>query len=162
MMRIDTRRLRGRGTTKANFRAPGRGGIRGSSLVEAMVTVVLLSVSLLGLAMLQGNGLKFSTASYVRTQANLLAYDIIDKMRVDPSSADQYTADDPGGTCSATTVSVDNDLTCWHQSLASTLAQGSGSITQNGNLFTVVVNWSDQSIRMENGDEKQVSFTVEL
>ena len=131
-------------------------------MIESLVTIVLLSVALLGLAFLQGNGLKFSTASYVRTQANLLAYDIIDKMRLDPGSADQYTADDPGGTCSASTVSVDNDLTCWHQRLGTTLAQGSGSITQNGSLFTVTVNWSDQSIRVENTSEKQVSFTVEL
>lgn len=161
-MGMGASRPRARGTAKVNARPPGRVGIQGSSLIEAMVTIVLLSVALLGLAILQGNGLKFSTASYVRTQANLLAYDIIDKMRVDPANADQYTAADPGGSCSATAVSVDNDLTCWHQSLASTLAQGSGSITQNGNLFTVVVNWSDQSIRMENGGDEQVSFTVEL
>jgi type IV pilus assembly protein PilV len=46
-----------------------------------MVALLIFSIGLLGLAMLQGTGLKFNTDSYARTQATILAYDLIDRMR---------------------------------------------------------------------------------
>jgi type IV pilus assembly protein PilV len=57
----------------------GRNG--GFTLVEVMVALFVLGVGLLGLAMLQTTGMRFTTNSYSRTQATYLAYDIIEKMR---------------------------------------------------------------------------------
>lgn len=53
----------------------------GFSLVEVMVALLVLSIGLLGLAALQTTSLQYNTDSYTRTQATLLAYDIIDRMR---------------------------------------------------------------------------------
>jgi len=58
---------------------------RGFSLVEALVALLVLSIGLLGLALLQGQGLKFNTDAYLRTQATVLAYDIIDRMQANPT-----------------------------------------------------------------------------
>lgn len=144
--------------------------MRGASLIESLITVVLLSVALLGLAMLQAQGLKFSTGSYARTQANLLAYDIIDRMRVmavDPTvTMADYAADDPDGTCVyegnvAANQVITNDLNCWYSKLEDTLPGATGSITQNGALMTVTVTWTDQSIRTQSANQKQVVITFQ-
>lgn len=140
---------------------PGIRGASGASLIEALVTIVLLSTSLLGLAMMQAQGFKFAASSYKRTQANFLAYDIIDKMRLDPASAADYTVEDPGGNCSPATVSVENDLNCWYRGLETSLTALSGEITQNGSLYTVTVNWTDQSVRTTGANQRLVSFTFE-
>lgn len=58
----------------------------GFSLVEAMVALLVLSVGLLGLAMLQAQGMRFNTESYMRSQATILAYEIIDRMRANPGA----------------------------------------------------------------------------
>jgi type IV pilus assembly protein PilV len=53
----------------------------GFTLLEVMVALLVLSIGLLGLAMLQATNLQFNTDAYTRTQATLFAYDIIDRMR---------------------------------------------------------------------------------
>jgi type IV pilus assembly protein PilV len=60
----------------------------GFSLVEVLVALLVLSIGLLGLAMLQVQGMKYNTNSYQRTQATLLAYDIIDRIRANKVGAD--------------------------------------------------------------------------
>lgn len=57
---------------------------RGFTLVEILVTVVLISVGLLGVAALQLTTLRGNQDSYVRSQASVLAGDILDRMRVNP------------------------------------------------------------------------------
>lgn len=58
---------------------------RGFTLVEVLVALVVLSLGLLGLAALQLTSLQFNTNSYFRTQATVVAYDIIDRMRSNPT-----------------------------------------------------------------------------
>ena len=60
----------------------------GFSLIEVLVALLVLSIGLLGLAMLQIQGLRFTTDSYQRTQATLLAYDLMDRMRANKVGAD--------------------------------------------------------------------------
>lgn len=67
-----------------NGSSAGPAAGRGFSLVEALVALLVLSIGLLGLALLQGQGLKFNTDAYLRTQATILAYDIIDRMQANP------------------------------------------------------------------------------
>jgi type IV pilus assembly protein PilV len=58
----------------------------GFTLLEVLVALLILSFGLIGLAMLQTVGLKFNTNSATRTQSTFLAYDIIDRMRANPSA----------------------------------------------------------------------------
>jgi type IV pilus assembly protein PilV len=54
---------------------------RGSSLIEVLVSVVVASVGLLGVAGLQLTGLRSNNQSLERSQAATLAYEIADAMR---------------------------------------------------------------------------------
>ncbi|WP_206606719.1 type IV pilus modification protein PilV [Steroidobacter cummioxidans] len=68
---------------------------RGFTLVEILVTVVLISVGLLGVAALQLTTLRGNQDAYVRSQASVLAGDILDRMRVNPFDfrANGYSVD---------------------------------------------------------------------
>lgn len=53
----------------------------GFTLIEVLVSLVVLAIGLLGLAMLQTTGLRYNTNSYSRTQATYMAYDLAERMR---------------------------------------------------------------------------------
>src|SRR5690606_3184429 len=54
----------------------------GFTLIEVLVTVIVLAIGLLGLAALQFSGLRYTHSAYQRSQATILTNDIIDRMRV--------------------------------------------------------------------------------
>jgi type IV pilus assembly protein PilV len=56
----------------------------GFTLIEVLVTVVVVSIGLLGLAGLQINGIRANVSSEARSKATLLASDIIERMRANP------------------------------------------------------------------------------
>lgn len=63
---------------------PSAAAQRGYTLIEVLVAVVVLSIGLLGLALLTGMSLQDNTRAYQRSIAVFLAYDIADRMRANP------------------------------------------------------------------------------
>jgi type IV pilus assembly protein PilV len=63
----------------------------GFSFIEIMVCVVILSTGLLGLIGLQARGLRNNVSANQRTQATLLAYNIIDRMRANTREVVSFT-----------------------------------------------------------------------
>ncbi len=59
----------------------------GFGLLEVLVAVLVLSVGLLGLAGLHVAGMRNNHSAYYRTQATILSYEIIDRMRVNAANA---------------------------------------------------------------------------
>jgi type IV pilus assembly protein PilV len=55
---------------------------RGATLIEVMITVLILATGLLTMAALQNRSLQNNHSSYMRSQANVFAYDIIDRTRI--------------------------------------------------------------------------------
>lgn len=74
--------------------APRRPGARhrqqGFSLLEVMIAVVILSVGLLGMALLQSTSLRATQASNERSQATMLIYEMMDMVRANRRQAAQY------------------------------------------------------------------------
>lgn len=60
---------------------------RGLTLIEILVTLLVLAIGLLGLAALQGFSLQSGQASYFRTQATNMAYEVADFTRANRSIA---------------------------------------------------------------------------
>lgn len=54
----------------------------GFTLIEVLITVVILSIGLLGMAGIQIQGLRGTTGSAVRSQATILANDIAERIRM--------------------------------------------------------------------------------
>ncbi len=61
---------------------------KGVSMIEVLVTIVVLSIGLLGMAALQMTGLRSINSASYRTQATLLISDIAERVRSNPTAVD--------------------------------------------------------------------------
>lgn len=66
----------------------------GFTLVEILITIIVLSIGLLGLAGLQINGLRVNMSSEMRSKATFLANDIAERMRANPLGVQNTNEDD--------------------------------------------------------------------
>ncbi|MDQ3202970.1 MAG: type IV pilus modification protein PilV, partial [Pseudomonadota bacterium] len=65
----------------------------GTTLIEVLVALLILTVGLLGAAAFQLNALKYTDSSRMTSQASFIAYDMMDRIRAN-SGAD-YTGTPP-------------------------------------------------------------------
>jgi len=122
---------------------------KGTSLIEVLVTILIVSFGMLGVAGVVGMGLKDNHSSYGRTQASLLAADIVDRMRANRLAAeatgkpyDLDLADTPSGS-----TIPDLDLIAWRAALAAALPSGTGSVSMDTAFkVTVVVQWDESRV----------------
>jgi type IV pilus assembly protein PilV len=109
----------------------------GFSLIEILVTIVILMVGLLGLAGLQGRALTSQMESYQRSQALILLKDMGDRLAANRSSAADYVTASPLGTGAAEPAVadpiVDGDLTDWHNALL-----GAAEVQSGGNVGAMI------------------------
>jgi type IV pilus assembly protein PilV len=98
----------------------------GVTLVEVLVTVMVISVGLLGVVALQAITVRDNYSSFLRGQATALADDIIDRIRANRDNAAAYNVS-LTGTVSGTTVAA-LDVTGWKTQLRTMLPK-SGSAT---------------------------------
>lgn len=130
---------------------------RGFTLVEILVTVVLISVGLLGVAALQLTTLRGNQEANVRSQANTLASDILDRIRANSTSFRTTTASayevDFDGTGDVTTR-AGADLQDWQQAIDRTLPGGAtaaGKIERSYDaatrryIVTVTIQWAERA-----------------
>ena len=149
----------------------------GITLIEILVTVVILAIGLLGLAGLQMSGLRNNQSAYYRTQVSALAYDIMDRMRSNPVVAAQ-----PGGyslnsdkdhdplapplikTCyhalCTTEELAEADLYQWYQDVQDRLPDGRARITKTDRIYTVEIYWNNsktdiKKYQCDPGDSEQ-------
>ena len=94
---------------------------RGFSMIEVLVTIVILLIGLLGLAGLQTHALTSQMESYQRTQGLILAEDMAARINDNRIDAASYVTSTPLGTsygsCTATGAGVAGDLCDWSNAL---------------------------------------------
>lgn len=144
----------------------------GFTLLEILIALLIVSIGLLGVASLQIRGQQFNQVSYFRTQATLLAYDLMDRIRtnyylmrktnvnlayqvptpinVGPSGV----IEQPVSTCDKQLCTpqmlINYDLDNWFYSLRDTLPEGRAQIVPNppnsdgiSNYYTITISWKD-------------------
>jgi type IV pilus assembly protein PilV len=118
---------------------------RGTTLVETLVALVVLSVGLLGIAALQMASLTNNRGAHLRSQASVLAYDIADRMRANRTVAlaNGYAVGFGAAPVGAALNQL--DLQQWKATLAVTLPGGDGEIVADGAMFRISVRWTDSS-----------------
>ncbi len=119
----------------------------GFSLLEVLVTLVVLSLGILGLAGLQSVALKNGHSALLRAQAAQFAYDMLDRMRANPNQArgGQYDVD-WGGATSAVSNPAKADVEEWLAQLA-VLPSGEADIKVTAaGLATIIVRWNESAM----------------
>ncbi len=120
-------------------------GQSGTTLLEVLITVVLVSVGLLGLAGLQLATVQNTNSAGERFEATTLAQDVLERMRANRLQAlnGDYNLD--MGDAPAAAGLVATDLDEWMAALQ-TLPQGDGAITVDAaGLVTIAIQWTDAS-----------------
>lgn len=133
---------------------------KGFTLIEVMVAVFVLAVGILGMAGMQAVSVRESQNSIFRSQADILAADMADRLRAnradaaDPLSTN-YETDGTAvvsGVCQGTTANCDEvamasyDIAQWQTQIAnSSLPSGVGTITRNAGTseYTILVFWDE-------------------
>lgn len=124
------------------IRCVAQGDERGYTLIEVLVALFIMSLGLLGMAGLQVTSLKQNQSAYMRSQATILAYDIIDRMRANVSAVENGNYFVSSGSltagCETTSGCTDaqmasHDIARWQARLAEELPSGSGLICRDTN-----------------------------
>jgi type IV pilus assembly protein PilV len=144
---------------KLQIQLPDHGDniMRGFTLIEVLIAMLIVAIGVLGITALQFKGLQYNQNASFRTQVSVLAYDISERMRTNAANAVAYAdaitdylvpAVEPSGCVHAGAFStgVTNDVNCWKQQLYQALPPGStASVSDDGDgLYTVTIGWFDR------------------
>jgi type IV pilus assembly protein PilV len=150
---------------------------KGFTIIEVLVAMIILSIGVLGLGVLQLTSLQNSQSGQMKSQASIMAYDIIDSMRTNIPSVTSgsygiaLAADTPeavncyGGEADCTAAQMaTSDVNHWRTTLGDSLPSGNGAIatTDLGDttLVSVTISWVDPYSAAD-GNE-QIVLTSEL
>ncbi len=128
----------------------------GFSLIEAMVSLVVVSVGMIGIASLYGQGLGASRTALSRTQAVTLAGDMADRIRSNRQGGASFggvaanSNCDPGGGVNCTPAQMAaHDLWGWSNQVAQQLPNGAGTVQYAATVpptFTIQITWQETGL----------------
>ena len=137
------------------------GAQRGFSMLEVLVSLMLIAIAMLGQAGMQANALKFSKGASFRMQAVMLGIELGERMEANKTgaTAGSYviatatstvsTAGTDCGTasCDATALAA-YDLAQWTTRVSAILPSGTWQVTQsvagNPSTYAIVLTWQDR------------------
>ena len=119
---------------------------KGFTLIEILITMIVISVALLGIGMLQVKALQYSYASYQRSVATIQANDLVERLWAGMCSL-------PGG--------VNSISSEWVTANTNSLPNWSGTLNYNASgslpLYTITISWQDQKIKYTSTDVSQLT-----
>ncbi len=127
---------------------------QGFSLIEVLISLVLLGVGLLGAIALQATALKEGQVSNYRSNATLIAHSVLDQIRANSVNAANYRIDIEEAAPSGILV-VQRDLQTFKNTASTLLPNGKGSIAVVAATrhVTIILQWSED--RVANGESTQ-------
>jgi type IV pilus assembly protein PilV len=128
----------------------------GFGLIEALVALVVISVGMIGIAALYGQGLRASGTAFYRTIAINLASDMAERIRVNRRGNSDYGGGaelgdcDPGGDTDCTTAAMAaHDLFVWQAAVTAQLPTGTGVVRYTSTTpptYTIRVTWEEVGV----------------
>lgn len=135
----------------------------GFTLLEVLITVVIVALGLLGLGALHVRAMRDTSSAYLRSEAIALTQDMADRIRANPLSANAYQMDLTQfntnkaaavtaaacltNACSTAALAA-ADLAQWSIAVANRLPSGQGKIdittTSGVSTWTITVYWDER------------------
>ena len=132
----------------------------GFSMIEVLVTLLIISLALLGTAGLQAYSMRLNQGGQFRTLAVFLVADLAERMEANKAGAvaGSYVLANGNVPNLVSTACVDGacvpvnlatfDLSLWQNAIAASLPQGSWTVAQtvagNPSTYTITVGWVDR------------------
>lgn len=140
-------------------RAPGGRHMGGVSLIEVLVSVVIIAIGLLGIAAMQSMALRGAQSSLESSQAVIQTNSIMEAMRANRANAAQYNMAAMTCVIPAGGALAQNDQRDWITALKNSIghpadATTCGQITGCPDACVVTVRWDDA--RAGGGAARQV------
>ena len=144
---------------------------RGVSLIEILVTLIILAIGFLGMASVQLLGAKNIASSNYRTLATIYTYDMAERMRSNTvgvgmnvyqdTNWDSVSDPNCGSTCGEADVAR-RDAYEWSQLIADNLPNGKGEVTyvSSDDIYNVTVSWSEVEQSATGPDSVTQSFVL--
>ena len=145
----------------------------GTSLIEVLVTIVIMAIGLLGLANVQLHNLRNVNNAQFRTVAAILAYDMEDRMRSNKAAVDAGHYDDVDGdetdlSCSPcnSTQMAQQDAYEWNDLIKASIAEGGlppgskGEVDVDGSFYNIKITWKEQTQSSGGSSPEDKSFTL--
>lgn len=156
-----------------SLRLPNKQGLTrafivGTSLIEVLVSLLVLSGGLLGMAGVQAVSLRNNQSAYFRTQATTLTIDISERMRANKTGVDNGAYDNVAGAATAACFTVggctatqmaSQDILDWTAEVAAALPGGDAVVCLDstgddgtpaapacdgtGNVYAIKIWWDD-------------------
>lgn len=145
---------------------------RGVGMVEVLVSLVVLSIGLLGVANLHLGSLRVTQEGYFHSQATVLAQELIDRMRANRAGVvdGEYTrsafaASDQAPQCAPVVTAgsvAQADVALWLQRLACELPAGDATVVQRADgVWRLAVRWRGRD-QDEEGESAFITESVEV
>lgn len=133
----------------------------GFSLIEVLISMVIISIGLLGAMALQVTSLKEGQVSNYRDNATLIAQSALDAIRANRANAANYAITASAAAPTGTSITA-VDLQSFKNSAAELLPSGEGSITVSAGTSTATINLQWSESRVKSGtDTQEFSYVSE-
>lgn len=127
--------------------------IRGFTLIEVLISLVIMSVGMLGIAGLYVHSMQAGRTSVLRHNAVTLAGDIADRIRANPRAGAAYglagannNCVDGGIDCTIGEMAA-HDIFLWDQQAAATLPNGQVNVVFNNGVvpptYQITLTWTE-------------------
>ena len=117
----------------------------GMTLIEVLMTVLILAIGLVGAALLQLNALRFTDSSRMTSQASFIAYDMLDRIRANPAADYSWGRTEEAPASMATSSVRDLDLHDFEANILGFAGEDAkGSVVISDSEVTVSIRWEDR------------------
>lgn len=120
----------------------------GVGLLEVLISVLVLSIGLLGAAALQTQALRTSADAQYFQRATQLANDYLERIRANSFNVADYAFTTQKPACSAPTLSgsvAAQDKALWLSQIACQLPDGSAEVKVQDQQVQILINWFDRA-----------------
>lgn len=130
--------------------------VGGFTLIEVLISLIILSVGMLGIAGLYVHSMQAGRTSMLRHNAVTLAGDIADRIRANPRAGPAYALAGANNLCVGLNIDCTigqmaaHDIFLWDQQAAATMPNGAVNIVFNNGVapptFQITISWTEPGV----------------